>query len=47
MENDYLESSIKQFEYYKLLGEKAIAQLPDNKLFWQYNEERNRIAIIV
>ena len=47
MENDYLESSIKQFEYYKLLGEKAIAQLPDNKLFWQYNEASNSIAIIV
>ena len=47
MENDYLESSIKQFEYYKLLGEKAIAQLPDDKLFWQYNEQSNSIAIIV
>ena len=47
MENDYLESSIKQFEYYKLLGEKAIDQLPDDKLFWQYNEASNSIAIIV
>jgi len=47
MENDYLENSIKQFEYYKLLGEKAIDQLPDNKLFWQYNEASNSIAIIV
>jgi len=47
MENDYLQSSIKQFEYYKFLGEKAIAQLPDDKLFWQYNESSNSIAIIV
>lgn len=47
MEKDYLESSIKQFEYYKFLGEKAIAQLPDDKLFWQYNEASNSIAIIV
>jgi len=47
MENDYLESCIKQFEYYKLLGEKAIDQVPDNKLFWQYNEQSNSIAIIV
>ena len=47
MGNDYLQSSIKQFEYYKFLGEKAIAQLPDDKLFWQYNEASNSIAIIV
>src|ERR1700756_1671928 len=47
MEKDYLESSIKQFEYYKLLGEKSMAQLPDDKLFWQYNEASNSIAIIV
>ena len=33
MEKDYLESAIKQFEYYKLLGEKAMEQLPDEKLF--------------
>ena len=47
MEKDYLESTIKQFEYYKLLGEKAMEQLPKEKLFWQYNEESNSIATIV
>ena len=47
MKKDYLESVIKQFEYYKLLGEKAMEQLPDEKLFWQYNEESNSIAVIV
>jgi len=47
MKTDYLESIIKQFEYYKLLGEKTIDQLPDEKLFWQYNEESNSIASIV
>lgn len=47
MTNDYLESIRKQFEYYKLLGEKTIAQLPDEKLFWQYNPESNSIATIV
>jgi hypothetical protein len=47
MNNGYLESVTKQFEYYKLLGEKAMEQLPDEKLFWQYNEESNSIAIIV
>lgn len=37
----------KQFEYYKLLGEKTFAQLSDEMLFWQYNETSNSIAIIV
>jgi hypothetical protein len=47
MEKEFLASAIKQFEYYKLLGEKAMEQLPDEKLFWQYNAESNSIAIIV
>jgi hypothetical protein len=47
MKTDYLESVKKQFEYYKLLGDKTIAQLPDDKLFWQYNQESNSIAINV
>lgn len=47
MKTDYLESVTKQFEYYKLLGDKTFAQLPDDKLFWQYNTESNSIAIIV
>lgn len=47
MQNDYLQSSIKQFEYYKMLGEKTFAQVSDKALFWQYNEESNSIATIV
>jgi len=47
MINDYLESVRKQFLYYKMLGEKTFAQLTDDKLFWQYNEESNSIAMIV
>jgi Protein of unknown function (DUF1572) len=47
MQNDYLQSSIKQFEYYKMLGEKTFAQVSDEDLFWQYNEESNSIATIV
>lgn len=47
MNTPYLESVIKQFEYYKLLGEKTFAQLPDEALFWQYNPESNSIATIV
>lgn len=47
MNTAYLESTRKQFEYYKMLGEKTIAQLTDEQLFWQYNKESNSIAMIV
>ncbi len=47
MENDYIDSVKKQFEYYKMLGEKTFAQLDDEDLFLQYNEDSNSIAIIV
>ena len=47
MINDYLDSMKKQFEYYKMLGEKTFDQLSDEQLYWQYNEESNSIAIIV
>ncbi len=43
----YLESVKKQFEYYKLLGEKTFEQVPEEALFWQYNAESNSIATIV
>jgi Protein of unknown function (DUF1572) len=44
---NYLESIQKQFAYYKLLGDKTIAQLSEAELFRQYNAESNSIAIIV
>ncbi|GAB3011668.1 DUF1572 family protein [Spirosoma pulveris] len=47
MQDNYLPSVISQFEYYKWLGEKTLAQLPDEALFWQYNEESNSIAMLV
>jgi len=47
MTNDYLESVRKQFEYYKMLGEKTFSQVEDEKLFWQYNQDSNSIATIV
>ena len=47
MQNNYLQSVTKQFEYYKMLGERTMAQLSDEDLFWQYNEESNSIAIII
>lgn len=47
MTTDYLDSVKKQFEYYKMLGDKTFAQLSEEQLFWQYNEESNSIATIV
>ncbi len=47
MSASFLSSAIAQFQYYKLLAEKTFNQLPDEKLFWQYNEESNSIATIV
>ena len=44
---EYLESIIKQFEYYKSLGERTFSQITDEKLFWRYNFESNSIANIV
>lgn len=45
--NSYLESVKKQFLYYKTLGEKAMEQLQEEQLFFQYNGESNSIAILV
>lgn len=47
MEQSYLTSVIKQFEYYKLLGDKTINQLNETELQWQQNEGSNSIAIII
>lgn len=47
MQNSYLQSAIKQFEYYKSLGDKTFAQLNNDQFFWQANEDGNSIAIIV
>jgi len=47
MNNNFIISATKQFAYYKLLGEKTFNQLSDEKLFWQYNEESNSIAMII
>ncbi len=47
MQENYLYSITKQFEYYKVLGEKTFVQLEEKELFWQYHTESNSIAIIV
>lgn len=47
MQENYIQSVKKQFEHYKLLGEKTFDQLRENDLFKEYNKESNSIAIIV
>src|SRR6266850_698413 len=43
----YLKDSIDVFRYYKKLGERAIAQCPDEALFTTLDTESNSIAVIV
>ena len=45
--SNFLDSTIKQFNYYKLLGDNTFSQLSDKDLFWQSPSENNSIAIIV
>lgn len=47
MIDSFINTVIAQFQYYKNLGEKTFAQINDEQLFWQYNEESNSIATIV
>lgn len=47
MEENYLASTKKQFQYYKLLGDSTFAQLEEADIFWKYRPENNSIAIIV
>jgi len=47
MSLNYLKSAHRQFDYYKLLGEKALSQLEDEALFYSANDASNSIAIIV
>ncbi|XMO85778.1 DUF1572 family protein [Algibacter sp. AS12] len=42
----YLESVIKQFEYYKSLGDKTFKQLSFDDMLWQSDEDANSIAIL-
>ena len=47
MTSSYLESILKQFQYYKSLGDKTFHQLTERELFWQMNPDANSISIIV
>jgi uncharacterized damage-inducible protein DinB len=43
----YLKDSLDVFRYYKKLGERAMAQCPDDTLFASLDAESNSIAIVV
>ena len=43
----YLEDALSLFRYYKLLAERAMAQVRDEDLFAALDEESNSIAILV
>jgi hypothetical protein len=47
VEENFLESSIKFFRYYKKLGEGAMAQLTDKEVLLQPNAYSNSIVLIV
>jgi len=47
MENTYISGIIKQFEYYKTVGDKTIAVLSFEEMNYQPNEDSNSISIIV
>lgn len=47
MDTSFLTSSLKQFEYYKSLGDKTLQQLTEDQVFQTPNSESNSIAIIV
>ncbi len=47
LSTSYLQDSIGLFHYYKKLGERAMAQCPDDCLFVALDAESNSIAIIV
>ena len=47
LSTSYLQDSIGLFRYYKKLGDRAMAQCPDDALFTTLDAESNSIAIIV
>ncbi|NND93243.1 MAG: DUF1572 family protein [Flavobacteriales bacterium] len=46
-EPSVLSGYVKQFEYYRSLGERAMAQISDEDLHWRLTNEDNSIAVIV
>ncbi len=47
MKADYIKNTQAIFLQYKTMGEKAMAQVEDKRLFWAFNNESNSLAMIV
>ncbi|MFN0033043.1 MAG: DUF1572 family protein [Flavobacteriales bacterium] len=47
IENNYIENVQQLFAQYKSLAEKAMTQVEDKRLFWEFNNESNSIAKLV
>ena len=47
MKGNYIDSALKQFEYYKILGAHTISQLSETELHWHYNTESNSVVVII
>lgn len=47
MNKSYLNSIKKQFQYYKMLGDKSLIALTEDQIHWQSGEESNSVATIV
>lgn len=47
MHSSFLNSINKQFQYYKMLGDKTFDQIPEDKLHWSPVEGSNSIADLV
>ncbi len=43
----FLTDIIKQFRYYKILGDKALAQVTDEEFYFREHDDLNSLAIIV
>lgn len=43
----FLQSAVRQFTYYKSLGDSTLSRLSQEQLQWQYDGESNSIAMIV
>ena len=47
LHQSYMDSTRRQFKYYKDLGERTMNQVTDDQLFYEPNRDINSIAIIV
>lgn len=44
---NYLRSIMELFQYYKELGDKALAQISDSEIHWRPDDQSNSIAVLV